>query len=365
MAYNFTGKRALVTGGSRGIGKVIVKDLIDAGAEVFALAKTQANLDKLKYEIPNVNIIAVDLADWDATRKTVEIIVSPTGVRTELFEKVMNSPDLKKVYDEMLVRHPLGKITEMKDVSNAVMFLLSDKASMITGTILPVDSGYMFMKMAYNFTGKRALVTGGSRGIGKVIVKDLIDAGAEVYALAKTQTNLDKLKSEIPNVNLIAVDLADWDATRIAVENIGDVDLLVNNAVFFDEKIADYSFIETPYEFLEQSINVNLKSAFNISQVVARNMMKRSSGGAIINVSSLAGLRPFKGVSFYCVSKAGMDMMTKVMALELGPHNIRVNTVSPTNVRTERFEKVMNSPDLKKIVKQIRQRTKKMKHGHF
>ncbi|KAJ8317741.1 hypothetical protein KUTeg_005645 [Tegillarca granosa] len=225
--------------------------------------------------------------------------------------------------------------------------------------------------MAYNFTDKHALVTGGSRGIGKaivkdlidagaeqtcrsrgigkVIVKDLIDAGAEVFALAKTQTNLDKLKSEIPSVNIIAVDLADWDATRIAVENIGEIDLLVNNAAFLNEKIAYYSFTETPYDLLDQSINVNLKSAFNISQVVARNMIKRSSGGAIINVSSLAGLRPFKGLSSYCVSKAGMDMMTKVMALELGHHNIRVNTVSPTSVRTELFEKVMNSPDLKKV----------------
>ncbi|KAJ8317736.1 hypothetical protein KUTeg_005640 [Tegillarca granosa] len=210
--------------------------------------------------------------------------------------------------------------------------------------------------MAYSFTGKRALVTGGSRGIGKVIVKNLIDAGAEVFALAKTQTNLDKLKSEIPSVNIIAVDLADWDVTRNAVENIGDIDLLVNNAAFLDEEIRDHSFIDTPSDILELIINVNLKSAFNISQVVARNMIKRSSGGAIINVSSLAGLRPFKGLSSYCVSKAGMDMMTKVMALELGPHNIRVNSVSPTNVRTEFFEKLMNRPDLRKIYDEMLER---------
>ncbi|KAJ8317734.1 hypothetical protein KUTeg_005638 [Tegillarca granosa] len=201
--------------------------------------------------------------------------------------------------------------------------------------------------MAYNFEDKHALVTGGSRGIGKVIVKDLIDAGAEVFALAKTQINLDNLKSKIPNVNIIAVDLADWDATRNAVEKIGDINLLVNNAAFLDEKIADYSFVETPKDRLEQSINVNLKSAFNISQVVARNMIIRSSSGAIINVSSLIGLRPYKRISSYCVSKAGMDMMTKVMALELGPHNIRVNAVSPTSVRSDAFEKVMNKPDLK------------------
>ncbi|KAJ8317740.1 hypothetical protein KUTeg_005644 [Tegillarca granosa] len=207
--------------------------------------------------------------------------------------------------------------------------------------------------MAYNFTGKRALVTGGSRGIGKVIVTDLIDAGAEVFALAKTQTNLDKLKSEIPSVNIIAVDLADWDATRNAVEKIGDLDILVNNAAFMDAKIGDYAFIDTPKDLLENSLDVNLKAAFNISQVVARSMIERSSGGAIINVSSLTGLRPFKGLSSYCVSKAGMDMMMKVMALEFGPYNIRVNTVSPTSVRTEFLEKVMNSPDLKKVYEEV------------
>ncbi|KAJ8316842.1 hypothetical protein KUTeg_004746 [Tegillarca granosa] len=185
-----------------------------------------------------------------------------------------------------------------------------------------------------------------SRRIGKVIVKDLIDAGVEVFALAKIQTNLDKLKSEIPSVNIIAVDLADWDATWNAVGKLGDFDILVNNAAFMDAKIADYAFIEIPKELLENSIDVILKSAFN--RVVAHSMIQRSSGGALINLSRLTGVRSYKGLSSYCVSKAGMYMM-KVMALQFGPHNIRVNTVSPTSVRSEFLEKVMNSPDLKKV----------------
>lgn len=188
---------------------------------------------------------------------------------------------------------------------------------------------------AYDFKGKRALVTGGSRGIGKAIVRALVDAGAEVFAMAKTQANLDKLKSEIPSVNIIAVDLADWEATKQAVEKVGDIDLLVNNAAALDQARDMPAFVDVPKAQLDISIDVNLKAAFNISQIIARNMIKRSGGGAMVNMSSIAGLRPFPGMASYNISKAGMDMMTKCMALELGPHNIRVNTISPTVVKTE------------------------------
>ncbi|KAJ8317448.1 hypothetical protein KUTeg_005352 [Tegillarca granosa] len=203
---------------------------------------------------------------------------------------------------------------------------------------------------AYDFKGKRALVTGGSRGIGKAIVKALVEAGAEVFAVAKTQANLDKLKSEIPSVNIIAVDLADWETTRQAVEKVGNIDLLVNNAAALDQARDMAAFVDVTKASLDKSLDVNLKAAFNVSQIVVRDMIKRSCGGAIINMSSIAGLRPFTGMSPYNISKAGMDMMTKVMALELGPHNIRVNTISPTVVNTEtvieHFEQMKIIPEI-------------------
>ncbi|KAJ8314857.1 hypothetical protein KUTeg_007007 [Tegillarca granosa] len=145
---------------------------------------------------------------------------------------------------------------------------------------------------AYDFKGKRALVTGGSRGIGKAVVKSLVDAGAEVFAVAKTQANLDKLKSEIPSVNIIAVDLADWETTRQTVEKVGNIDLLVNNAADLDQIRGMAAFVDVSKASLDKSLDVNLKAAFNVSQIVARDMIKRSCGGAIINMSSTAGLRP-------------------------------------------------------------------------
>lgn len=214
---------------------------------------------------------------------------------------------------------------------------------------------------AYDFKGKRALVTGGSRGIGKALVKALIGAGAEVFAVAKSQANLDKLKSEFPTVNIIAVDLADWEATRQAVEKVGSIDLLVNNAAALDQARAMPAFVDVTKESLDISIDVNLKAAFNISQIVTRDMIKRSCGGAIINMSSIAGLRPFKGMATYNVSKAGMDMMTKVMALELGPHKIRVNTISPTVVNTETVTETFAQM---KILPEVQEKIKESLNRH-
>lgn len=210
--------------------------------------------------------------------------------------------------------------------------------------------------MAYDFEGKKALVTGGSRGIGKAIVKGLITSGAKVFALARSRENLEKLKSEIPEVYIVVVDLADWESTKVAVESLGDLDFLVNNAASLDDPKIHSSFIEVPKPTLDKSIDVNLKAAFNISQIVARNFIKRECGGAIINMSSTAGIRAFKNVSVYDITKAGLDMMTKVMALELGPHNIRVNTVSPTRVITEKHLEQQKDPAMEEKLKSFTER---------
>ncbi|KAK6187526.1 hypothetical protein SNE40_005530 [Patella caerulea] len=169
--------------------------------------------------------------------------------------------------------------------------------------------------MEISFKGKRALVTGGSRGIGRAISIALAKGGAETIALGSSQTHLDSLKAEVPDIKTCTVDLGDWDATRSAIEGLGDIDLLVNNAgvsrldSFLNVKPEDFDFI----------MNINVKAVINVSQVVVKSMLATGKGGAIVNVSSLASTLALKEHTNYCASKGALDMMTKVMALELGP----------------------------------------------
>lgn len=184
--------------------------------------------------------------------------------------------------------------------------------------------------MEITFTGKRALVTGAGKGIGRDAVKALLKCGAEVIAVSRTQTDLDSLKAECPSVTPVCVDLADWDSTGKALQDVGPVDLLVNNAAVATLQ----PFLEvTPQEF-DKSFSVNVKAALRVAQIVARGMKSRGSGGSIVNVSSQASQCALQDHAVYCATKGALDMLTKVMALELGPHKIRVNSVNPTVVMT-------------------------------
>ncbi|KAL3870397.1 hypothetical protein ACJMK2_038465 [Sinanodonta woodiana] len=179
--------------------------------------------------------------------------------------------------------------------------------------------------MNIRFDGKRALVTGAGRGIGRGILKKLAECGAECVALSKTQENLDSLKNEVPGIQTVMVDLADWTATRHALEKIGKIDLLVNNAAIVNVS----PFIETAKDDLDKVLDVNFKAAFNVSQIVARSMVERGNGGAIVNVSSVASRIGCSNMATYSSAKGAMDSLTQVMATELGPHKIRVNSVHP------------------------------------
>ncbi|KAL3870330.1 hypothetical protein ACJMK2_038404, partial [Sinanodonta woodiana] len=112
------------------------------------------------------------------------------------------------------------------------------------------------------------------------------------------------------------VDLADWTATRDALKNIGKIDLLVNNAGI----LIMSSFLETTKDDLDKVLDVNFKAVFNVSQIVARGMVERGDGGAIVNVSSCASKTGFRNFASYCSSKGALDSLTQVMATELGPH---------------------------------------------
>lgn len=185
--------------------------------------------------------------------------------------------------------------------------------------------------MNINFERKRILVTGAGQGIGKELAVRLSSHGGQVIALSKTKTNLEKLYAEDPRIQTVCVDLADWDATRKAVEKVLPIDLLVNNAA-----VARLNpFLDITQEDFDLTFTVNVKSMLNVSQVVAKNMIERKVAGSIVNLSSQASQAALKDHTVYCASKGAVDMLSKTMALELGPYNIRVNTVNPTVIMTE------------------------------
>nr|XP_022317238.1 L-xylulose reductase-like [Crassostrea virginica] len=185
--------------------------------------------------------------------------------------------------------------------------------------------------MEIQFRGKRALVTGAGKGIGRGIAKKLVECGAETIALSRTQADLDSLKAEVAGTIPVLCDVGDFETTRKVVQDLGPIHLLVNNAgITRLDNFLDFSMKD-----FDDVLNVNTKAVFNISQVVAKGMVERGDGGSIVNVSSVASSRALDQHIAYCASKAALDSMTKVMALELGKHKIRVNSVNPTVTWTD------------------------------
>lgn len=189
------------------------------------------------------------------------------------------------------------------------------------------------MAMSFDFSGKRIVVTGAGQGIGRALATALVASGAEVVAVSRTRSYLDSLSAELssPKLQTLTVDLGDWDATEAALANIGAVDGLVNNAAV---AIIE-NFLDMTKDGLEKSLNVNLTAVLHVSQIIARGMVQRGKGGSIVNVSSQASMAALQGHTAYGASKAGVDNASRVMALELGKHGIRVNCVNPTVVLTD------------------------------
>jgi L-xylulose reductase len=173
--------------------------------------------------------------------------------------------------------------------------------------------------------GRRVIVTGAGKGIGRATAAMLARRGAGVIALSRSQADLDGLAAET-GCRTIAVDLGDPEATRAAVREALPADLLVNNAGTTELD----SFLDLPEEHLDRLYAVNLRSPMIVAQEYARHIVAEGRKGAIVNVSSMSAFIGFRDHAAYCASKAGLDGLTRVMAVELGPLGIRVNTVNPT-----------------------------------
>lgn len=175
-----------------------------------------------------------------------------------------------------------------------------------------------------DLNGKRVLVTGAGKGIGRATAVLLAQRGATVVALSRNPVDLEKLSAET-GCETLAVDLADVAATRAAVRSALPLDLLVNCA-----GVAQLTpFMDTTVEDLDRLMATNTRAPMLVAQEVVRDLLRRGVPGAIVNVSSLASHIGIAGHTAYCASKAALDAITRVMALELGPSGIRVNSVNP------------------------------------
>lgn len=171
-------------------------------------------------------------------------------------------------------------------------------------------------------------------------MKRLVSLNAHVIAASRNESKLNSLKQEVESIEIVVVDLSDWSQTEEKLAKLCEkVDLLVNNA-----GVSHPCPIELVNETgLNEDLDTNLKSPINLIRLVSTGMRQRKFG-SIVNVSSVASLAALDSHVSYGASKAGLDMVTKVCAKELGPYNIRVNSVNPTVVWTEMASLVWSDP---------------------
>ncbi|XP_060522590.1 L-xylulose reductase-like [Cylas formicarius] len=194
--------------------------------------------------------------------------------------------------------------------------------------------------MDISFSGKRALVTGAGSGIGRGVAIRLLKGGAKVIALDKNAEALATLRQEFPLIETVQADLTDWDASKTAIKLVLPIDLLVNNAgIATVDPVTDVTA-----EKFDSTFHVNVRSLFLVSQTVVEDLLNRKSTGAIVNTSSQAARAGLLHRTLYCSSKGAVDAFTRALAIELGPHNIRVNAVNPTVVLTELGKQIWSEP---------------------
>lgn len=198
---------------------------------------------------------------------------------------------------------------------------------------------------SFRLDGRRALVTGASSGIGLGAAAALAEAGAHVVCAARGRERLASVVEAIGaaggSAEAVALDMANVEAMRQTIAGLGGLDIYVNSAGAARHSPA----LETRLADFDDVADINWKAAHFSAAEVARGMIARGKGGSIITVSSQMGHVGGIDRSVYAASKHALEGMTKAMAIEWGPHNIRVNTICPTFIRTPLTEQTFANPE--------------------
>ena len=201
-----------------------------------------------------------------------------------------------------------------------------------------------------NLNQKYALITGAGKGLGRACAIALAEAGATIIALSRTKSDLDKLEQDIKKLDRkiikIPCDVMNYKEIKKKIYKIKTIDILVNNA---GTNLPE-PFVKVKQKSLNHLVDLNLKAAFNVAQLVVKKMIKnKNRPGSIIHMSSQLGHVGMSGRNVYNMTKFGIEGLTKGMSVELAKDNIRVNSVAPTFVETPMVKKFFKNKKFKKF----------------
>jgi len=209
----------------------------------------------------------------------------------------------------------------------------------------------------FDLTGKCTLVTGASSGLGRHFAQTLARAGAHVGVAARRADRVAEVVDEITQAGgkaqAVALDVTDRESVANAFAELesaaGTVGVVVNNAGISGREMA----IDLTEETFDRVMETNLKGVWNVAQEAGKRMAEAGSGGSIINISSILGVRVAKGLLPYAISKAGVAQMTKALALEWARYGIRVNAIAPGYFETDLNRDFLHSDAGKQIISRV------------
>jgi len=206
------------------------------------------------------------------------------------------------------------------------------------------------MTAPFDLSDQTILVTGAGRGLGRSAALMLAESGADIVAISRTLSELETLKTEVEAAGracqIASLDVTDRAAVRTFIDGLDALHGVINNAGWNNPQHA----LDVEDESFDRIMDINLRAAFTVAQAVAKKFVALEVPGSIVNMSSQMGHVGGPLRSAYCMSKFGLEGMTKAMAIDLAEHGIRVNTVAPTFVATPLAGPFLENPEFRSFV---------------